>query len=207
MGFRNPVTSAVAVDTGRGGAGVRLYEREVSPGVFQGVAEWSDGIGVARTTLTGGGAGDSGGTVYAITGASVLGATAPELDLNIEGLPAGGYGPVARLKGAGLIIDSPGTRMPGGGVAGLVPLLGVAGGTLATTDANGQVTVTHGLGVNPASVLLTPANSGAIPNLVDFVLVSTTTTTLTVRAMRRDNNTAFAGNPVGFQWLAVLPAS
>lgn len=204
MGYRNPATSAVAVDTAGGRLGqpsARMYGRQIAPNVFQGVAEWFDGVATASATLTGGGVGDSGGNVFAIKGGSALGVTAPELQLSIVNVGAGGYAPEARVKGAGLVIEGTGTRL-----GGLVPLVGACGAVSAATNASAQVTVTHGAGVTPAAVLVTPGGGGVIPNLVDFVVAAMTATTFTVTAIRRDNNTPFAGNPVSFDWLAVLPA-
>jgi hypothetical protein len=206
MGFRNPVTTAASVDTSNGRAGApsaRMYGQEVTPGsgVYQGVVEWFDGVGTARATLTGGGVGDSGGNVFELAGAPVQGSAAARLQLNVEGLGGSGYGPVARLIGAGLVIDSPGTR-----IQGLKPLLGNAGAVNATTNASGQVTVSHGLTFAPTSVLITPGAAGAIPNLVDFVVAAVGATTFTVTAIRRDTNAVFTGNPVSFEWAALQPA-
>lgn len=206
MGFRNPVTTVAAVDTanGRAGApGVRVYGQEISPGsgIFQGVVDWFDGAATARASLTGGGVGDSGGNVFEVRGGAVQGVTAPGLQLNVEGLPAGGYGPVARLKGAGLVIDSPGTR-----VQGLQPLLGTAGVANVATNGSGQFTITHNIGATPTAFLVAPGGGGAIPNLVDFVVTAVSATTATVTAIRRDNNTAFANNAVSCEWTALQPA-
>lgn len=99
MGFRNPIASAQAVDTGRGLAdpGVRIYEDTSVPAVPQGVVEWRTGLMTTNATarLSGGG---SGGSAFAIAGGATEGVSAPEIDLNIEGLPAGGYGPKARIS-------------------------------------------------------------------------------------------------------------
>lgn len=102
MGFRNPITTATAVDTGRGlsDAGVRLYEDTSVPSVPQGVAEWRTGLMDRNATvkLAGGG---SGGSSWSLQGGSTEGTAAPEIDLNVEGLAAGGYGPVLRTKTGG----------------------------------------------------------------------------------------------------------
>jgi hypothetical protein len=205
MGYRNPLTTAAAVDTSNGRTGVpaaRLLQRQISPGVFQGVVQVDDGVTVAEWTLTGGGFADNGGAVMQLAGpASVQGVPGPRLQLNVAQNADGSYSPEARLKGAGLIVEQPGTRLQG-----LAPLVG-AGGliTSVSTNGSGEATITHGLGVAPAAFLVAPANGGPIPNLVDFVVVAYTTTTATVRAIRRDNNTVFAGNPVSFVWVALLP--
>lgn len=97
MGFRNPVTSATAVDTGAGGsAGVRLYQGEAAPGVPQGIAEWRTGLmdRNATVTLSGG----TGGSNYRIDGGAAQGLSAPKIDLNVESAPAGGYRSVARIS-------------------------------------------------------------------------------------------------------------
>lgn len=217
MGFRNPVTSVSSLDTGQGFARGSVESFTDNPTGPLGTPlhtaagfYFRDGItGDAPAALVNeayyAAQGDNSltgqGGLFAVVAGSYNNVQGPELDLGVESAGAGGYAAVARLQRAGLQIDSPGTR-----IQGLVPLLGAAGGTVASTDANGQVTVTHGLGVNPATVIVSPAASGVIPNLVDFVVVSWTASQFTVRAIRRDNNTVFSGNPVGFQWLAVLPA-
>jgi hypothetical protein len=206
MGYRNPLTTAAAVDTSNGRTGVpaaRLLQRTIAPGVFQGVVQVDDGVTVAEWTLTGGGFADSGGAVMQLAGpANVQGVAGPKLQLNVAEQATGGYAPEARLRGAGLIVEGAGTRLQG-----LAPLVGAAGlANTTTTNANGEATITHGLGVAPLAFIVTPANGGPIPNLVDYVVVAFNTTTATVRAIRRDNNTAFAGNPVSFAWVALLPA-
>jgi hypothetical protein len=99
MGFRNPITTAEVVDTGRGpsDAGVRLYQDTTIPAVPKGVAEWRTGQmdRNATVTLSGGG---SGGSVWVFSGGNTEGVDAPEIDYNVEQLPAGGYIPVLRLK-------------------------------------------------------------------------------------------------------------
>jgi hypothetical protein len=104
VGFRDPITSASDVDTGRGpsDAGVRIYQDTTVPAVPQGVAEWRTGQMARNATvrLAGGG---SGGSAFTIDGgAPQPGQDAPQVRLNVESLPAGGYGPVLRLvAGAG----------------------------------------------------------------------------------------------------------
>jgi hypothetical protein len=105
MGYRNPLTTAAAVDTGHGlaDAGVRVYQDLSIPAVPKGVAEWRTGRmdpgGNATAILSGGG---SGGSSFVVQGGKTQTVQAPALDLNVEQLPGGGYGPVARLvTGAG----------------------------------------------------------------------------------------------------------
>lgn len=101
MGYRNPITTASEVDTGRGpsDAGVRLYQDTTNPAVPAGVAEWRTGQMARNATakLTGGG---SGGSAFVIDGgAPQAGLDAPRLKLNVESQPAGGYAAVSRLDG------------------------------------------------------------------------------------------------------------
>jgi hypothetical protein len=100
MGFRNPITSAEAVDTGHGvaDAGVRLYQDTSTP-VPRGIAEWRTGQMQRNATISLSGGG-SGGSSYVIDGGSDNAVDAPTVQLNVEGLGAGGYGPVARLTNA-----------------------------------------------------------------------------------------------------------
>lgn len=114
MGFRNPITTASAVDTGRGpsNAGVRLYQDTTFPAVPVGVAEWRTGQMNRNATakLSGGG---SGGSSFVIDGGSpIAGQDAPQVKLGVESLAAGGYGPVLRLiarasEGGQIIPDVP----------------------------------------------------------------------------------------------------
>lgn len=109
MGFRNPITSATSVDTGRGLAnpGVRLYQDTSVPGVPRGIAEWRTGImdRNATVTLSGGG---SGGSSFVIDGgASAGGTNAPHLEFDVAGAPAGGYQSVLRIAGADVIDIGP----------------------------------------------------------------------------------------------------
>lgn len=93
-----PLTSASAVDTGGNGGKVRIYSQGTNP--TTGVVEWSaGGAQVATAKLTASQTG-SGGSLFAVQGGGVLGIRAPELDLNVEGLPVGGYGSVLRLSNA-----------------------------------------------------------------------------------------------------------
>jgi hypothetical protein len=103
MGFRDPLTTADAIDTGHGSqdAGVRLYQDLTVPGNPVGVAEWRTGSMDSNATITLTGAG-SGGSSYAIDGGTTQLVDAPEVDLNVEEQPDGSLTPVLRLKaGAG----------------------------------------------------------------------------------------------------------
>lgn len=126
MGFRNPITSATAVDTGQGpkGAGVRLYQDTSNPAVPAGVAEWRTGLmdRNATATLSGGG---SGGSVFALSGGSTQGVAAPEVRLDVEPMPAGGYGAVARIAGAAATYFD-GVTYPSSAAQGVLPQLGPA---------------------------------------------------------------------------------
>jgi hypothetical protein len=102
MGFRNPNTSATAVETGAAAPGVRVYASGNNPS--SGVVEWHAGAATVRGTLT---ASDTGSGGYAFT----LGGGA-RLGLNTEEIPGGGgyrsvfrataeyvdLGPVAKLR-------------------------------------------------------------------------------------------------------------
>jgi hypothetical protein len=107
MGFRNPIATATAVDTGHGlgDAGVRLYQDLTFPATPAGVAEWRTGLMQRNATaiLRGGG---SGGSAFTLDG----GASAGEVDagrlvLSVESLPTGGYGSAARLKADRITLD------------------------------------------------------------------------------------------------------
>lgn len=131
MGFRNPATTATAVDTGRGlsDAGVRLFQDLSVPAVPRGVAEWRTGLMDANATvaLAGGGSGGSAFTIYG--GATQLTA-APALALNVEAQAAGGYAGVARLKQAASL-DLGGADVVNIGSGGWQPLTPAAGFTAA----------------------------------------------------------------------------
>lgn len=107
MGFRNPATTAAAVDTGSSAPGVRIYAQGSNPA--SGIVEWhAGGASPAQATFTASDTG-SGGSSFALHGGDDLGVTAPMLALNVEELgPPGAHGPVARLTaGAGgqIILD------------------------------------------------------------------------------------------------------
>jgi hypothetical protein len=99
VSFRDPLTTADAVDTGRGpsDAGVRLYQDLTSPGVPVGVAEWRTGQMNRNATakLAGGG---SGGSSFVIDGGAPLpGYDAPQVRYNVEQQADSSYLPVLRL--------------------------------------------------------------------------------------------------------------
>jgi hypothetical protein len=109
MGFRDPITSAAAVDTGTSptGAGVSVYEASDVTGAW-GIVEFRDGlVGDAPSTLTakanltsqGGGVFTAQGGSMVLKAGSFNGTPGPHLDLNVEGAPLGGFEPVARLRG------------------------------------------------------------------------------------------------------------
>jgi hypothetical protein len=100
MGFRDPITTIAAVDTGAdaNGAGARLYQDLSNPAVPQGVAEWRTGFMARNATarLSGGG---SGGSAFTLDGGRSQGIDAPSLSLNVESAPTSGYRPIARFSG------------------------------------------------------------------------------------------------------------
>lgn len=122
MGFRTPLTSATAVDTGQpAGAGASLYQGSDAYGVY-GVLEFRDGISgdnpaqvIGRANLVpGGGGGYTGqGGSLVVKGGSYNGVTGPEVDFNVESAPLGGYRPALRLTaGSGGIIVPDTTLSP-----------------------------------------------------------------------------------------------
>lgn len=119
MGFRNPITSIAAVDTrpGVAAAGVRVYQTTDGAGHPMGVVEFADGFSntPAQLTSTAYYNADGSSTVGGSTRLKASpwqGVTPPELDLNIEGLPAGGYGAIARLTAGTLYLPAD-TRIGG----------------------------------------------------------------------------------------------
>jgi hypothetical protein len=181
MGFRNPITTASAVDTGQGGnAGVRLYQGLAAPGVPQGIAEWRTGLMAKNATaiLSGGGSGGSSLVIYGgQPGAVAL--DAPTLELDVLSAPLGGYESVAKivncdrlevpkLKVMGTDAYNAGTS---GVLAGTAPAAGRAllvktfAGSLVG-NASGDVTVTFPGGAFPnglvgLAVNAVPAAAGA----------------------------------------------
>jgi hypothetical protein len=84
------------------------------------------------------------------------------------------------------------------------PLLGFCGVATATTSHAGLITLNHNLGVVPVAVLCSPGD-GAVRLLADFITLSSSTSQTQILVVRRDSNTAFADNPVTFQWVAFVP--
>lgn len=105
MGYRDPITTADAVDTGHGlaNAGVRLYQDLSTPSVPRGVAEWRTGLMTRNATATLSG-GASGGSAFTIDGGmDASGTNAPAIDLSSESAPGGGYRSVFRIRNAAVI--------------------------------------------------------------------------------------------------------
>lgn len=124
MGFRNPITTVAALDTGGNAPGVRIYASQNNPG--SGVVEWDAYSAIARGTLTSSLTG-SGGTFFAL-GLS----GGPALQLNLEeNTGGGGYSPVIRATGGPLYVDS---------------LAGLAYARLIATG-NAPLTGTYGAGL------------------------------------------------------------
>lgn len=112
MGFRNPATSASAVDTGGTGGKVRIYNKTTTSGgstTTSGVVEFDDGIGgdvpasITASAVLSAGAEQGGG--MSSGGGSWNGVTAPTVQTNVEAAPAGGYTPVARVAGGPLVVS------------------------------------------------------------------------------------------------------
>lgn len=107
MGFRNPITTAEAVDTGRGvlaDPGVRLFQDLSNPAVPRGIAEWRTGLMSRNATadLAGGG---SGGSSFTLDGGATQNVSAPTLSLQVASGSAGGYTPRASLTRGPLVYD------------------------------------------------------------------------------------------------------
>lgn len=90
MGFRNPITSAVALDTGATAPGVKVYANNSNPG--SGVVEWDAYTAKVTGSLTSSQTG-SGGSYFTLG----MNNNGPSLAMNIEGQPAGGTASVLRL--------------------------------------------------------------------------------------------------------------
>ena len=73
---------------------------------------------------------------------------------------------------------------------------------LGATDGNGLVTVNHGLGVQPAVVIVTDQNLGAVPNTRKIVRSGASSTQ--IQFYVTNNGNALASNPVVFDWVAFL---
>lgn len=97
MGFRNPVTSADAVDTGGGLIpGVKVYSDHGNPG--SGIVEWDAYNAVLRAALTSSQTG-SGGTFFDLGSPGTSGL--PSIGLYNEPLQAGGYQNALHLNAKG----------------------------------------------------------------------------------------------------------
>lgn len=74
----------------------------------------------------------------------------------------------------------------------------------ATTDANGFITVTHGMPVTPTMVVPGIADdTPAIGNLLKVNYRNITATTFQLRFYRSDTNASFNTNPVKASWVAI----
>lgn len=74
------------------------------------------------------------------------------------------------------------------------------------TDGSGNVTISHGLGKVPSSVLVTNMPGGSIPGQRSIAFVSATATDFTVRAYRQDQTGGTAtlnNNPIQFAWAVI----
>lgn len=154
MGFRNPLTSATAVDTGQPtSAGVRTYQQATSTGT-RGVVEFRDGItGDAPSRLTaqanlvpqGGGGYTAQGGFLELAAGSWNGVTGPALTLAVEENPTGGYRSQARLSGplavAGRVTSAPPVKAEMSALTLNTPTYAAAGGRSAGAyiDAAGFV--------------------------------------------------------------------
>lgn len=80
-------------------------------------------------------------------------------------------------------------------------LYGVGSGS---TDASGLLSVTHGAGQSPVSWGVTPGNQGTdtLNQIISLIAANSSSTTLTVRAVRTDTNAYLASNPIAFNWWA-----
>lgn len=131
MGYRNPVTTASAVDTraGAGAAGARLYSQPIpgQAGAAQGVLELDDGLGDTPATLTA-----TPGTQHSVTGGVVTldggsFSSTPNTKVDLQVVPAGSpelhgvsvpgqFGRVARVRGADVLQVDAGTKILADGV-------------------------------------------------------------------------------------------
>jgi hypothetical protein len=108
MGFRHPITTADALDTGTyTSAGVRIYE-DTSAGYPRGVVEFYNGVTASGSLTSSPYLVDQGGGVFTTVGSSTVlkgindhGHTAPSLQLNVEeDAVNGGFRSVARIADA-----------------------------------------------------------------------------------------------------------
>ncbi|OJU41828.1 MAG: hypothetical protein BGN97_03765 [Microbacterium sp. 69-10] len=85
------------------------------------------------------------------------------------------------------------------------PLRFGGGRVSVATDANGIVSVTHGMGAAPSAVTAVVAmDSPVIGNVLKAEVGNITSTAFEVRIRRGDTGWApFAGNPVVFYWTAI----
>lgn len=81
-------------------------------------------------------------------------------------------------------------------------LHGVRGPSNASSDANGWVTFTHGLGVTPSSVQITPGG-GPVQHLCKFIVAAKTSTQVSVIAYNTTSGSTLASNPVPFDYLVL----
>lgn len=75
-----------------------------------------------------------------------------------------------------------------------------------STDGSGNVTISHGLGKVPTSVLLTNMPGGSIPGMRTIAFVSATANDFTVRAYRQDQTGGTAtlnNNAIQFAWAVI----
>lgn len=81
----------------------------------------------------------------------------------------------------------------------------IASGIFNTsTDAAGDVTVTHGMSAAPSVVIpVTNGDAPAFPMGISAHPHSITATTFKIRISRHDTNTAFVSNPVAGVWIAI----
>lgn len=106
MGYRNPITSVAAVDTGTNplGARVRVYEGSDPDGSVYGVVEWDDGIFgdtpakiIGRSTPNPRGLSGSVGGSLTISAGTYNGKAGPTLGMNVVQNGDGSYSSVAEL--------------------------------------------------------------------------------------------------------------
>lgn len=84
---------------------------------------------------------------------------------------------------------------------GRIPV--TTGSVSATTNAEGDVTITHGLGRTPAHVSVNNLPGGTIPQYRTYASFDYNSTTFRVRTYRVDTGQAFANNTVEFNWMAI----
>lgn len=90
----------------------------------------------------------------------------------------------------------------GGAWVRLVPAGG--GAVSSSTNASGEITITHGLGFTPTAVTATmAADSPVIPHLLHVQVRAIGSTTFVLRFLRRDTEAPMASNPVAAYWTAV----